>query len=411
MGQWAPRGLAVRLTASVRLQAAKMVGRVMRDGAFSNVLLGQFGSDPDARLIRRLVYGTIRHLLEIDYNLAAASRRELPKIDPAILDLLRVGGYELLIGDGAPHAAVNEAVEATRSVAGQGAAGFVNAVLRKLTAGPIPIPAENVGVALQLGVPTWILGALSQTWGSDEAQAFLRASQRPAPLTARIRPGIAAEGEPVSGIPGAIRVAGPAPGLEYMDASSVAVGVAVGAHSGMAIADLSAAPGGKTLHLVDEIEGRGTVVALDRHERRARRARKRLSAAGVSIPWVVADARNPPLAEGTFDRVLLDAPCTGLGTLRRRPEIRHRLTRDQPGQAGQKQRQMITAGLRLLKPDGLLVYSVCTVFPEETTGAIEGFSARAPEGLPGRAEGKGWLLAPHLTQSDGMFISLIGPDR
>ncbi len=159
------------------------------------------------------------------------------------------------------------------------------------------------------------------------------------------------------------------------------------------------------------MEGKGRLIALDRHPRRVATARRRLAKADVHLPWVVADARRPPLMRGRFDRVLLDAPCTGLGTLRRRPEIRHRLTADQPSEAGRRQREMIEAALALLKPDGLLVYSVCTVFPEETTQAIAGLAARPPEDLPGRREGAGWLLAPHLTSSDGMFISLIAPGR
>ena len=342
----------------------------MREGAFSNVLLNQLGSDQDARLVRRLVYGTLRHLPEIDHNLAEVSSRGLDEIDDAVLDLLRVGGYELLMGDGAPHA------------------------------------------ALQLGIAPWILESLTGAWGSEEAREFLQASQQPAPLTARVRPGAdPGGGEAVAGIPDAYRVAEPAPGLEYMDPSSVAVGIAAGVLPGMVVADLAAAPGGKTLHLFDRMQGEGTLVALDHHERRARSARKRLRVAGVDIPWLIADARRPPLALAAFDRVLLDAPCTGLGTLRRRPEIRHRLRPDQPGQAGERQRQMISAALPLLKPDGLVVYSVCTVFSEETTQVVQGFAARAPDGLPGRAEGKGWLLAPHLTRTDGMFISLIGPGR
>ncbi len=388
------------------------MGRVVRDGAFSNVLLNQLGSDQDARLVRRLVYGTLRHLPEIDYNLTAVSSRGLDEIEEAVLDLIRVGAYELLMGEGAPHAAVNEAVEATRSVAGPGAAGFANAVLRKLTSGRAPVPDGEEGEALKLGVAPWILQSLANAWSPQEAREFLRASQEPAPLMGRLRPGATSESaKPIAGIPGAVQIERVDSGVEVMDPSSVAVGVVAGVQPGMAVADLAAAPGGKTLHLFDQLQGQGTLIALDRHARRAASGRKRLRAAGADIPWVVADARRPPLATASFDRVLLDAPCTGLGTLRRRPEIRHRLLADQPGQAGVRQRQMIAASLPLLKPGGFLVYSVCTVFPEETIEVVGGFAARPPTGLPGRTEGNGWLLAPHLSESDGMFISLIAPDR
>jgi 16S rRNA (cytosine967-C5)-methyltransferase len=151
------------------------------------------------------------------------------------------------------------------------------------------------------------------------------------------------------------------------------------------------------------------LIASDRHPRRVASARRRLQREGADVAWVVADGIRAPFPPRTFDRVLLDAPCTGLGTLRRRPEIRHRLTPDRPARFGAGQHRLLDAALQLVKPDGLVVYAVCTVFPEETTEIVANRRATPPVGLPGRQAGKGWLLGPHLTGSDGIFISVVRP--
>lgn len=182
----------------------------------------------------------------------------------------------------------------------------------------------------------------------------------------------------------------------------------------MSVLDMAAAPGGKTLHLFDQMGGegsqlKGALVASDRHERRVVSARSRLRELGAELPWLVADGRRLPVPDKTFDRVLLDAPCTGLGTLRRRPEIRHRLEFGDPARLGGLQHELLTEALRVTRPDGYVVYAVCTVFPEETVDVVAPHRAAPPPELPGRAAGKGWLLAPHLTGSDGMFISVVRP--
>jgi len=190
------------------------------------------------------------------------------------------------------------------------------------------------------------------------------------------------------------------------DPASTAVGLAVAAEPGMAVADLAAAPGGKTWHVWDQLEGEGLLIAADRHPRRLASARRRLPA---GIQWLVADAAAPPLRSAAFDRVLLDAPCTGLGTLRRRPEIRHRIRPASPAELGARQRRMLEAALALVKKGGRLVYSVCTLFREETVDVVSGLKAAAPAGLPGETIDGGLLLAPHLTGTDGMFISVLHP--
>ena len=132
-----------------------------------------------------------------------------------------------------------------------------------------------------------------------------------------------------------------------------------------------------------------------------------MSKHGVSVPWVVADGRQSPFRESAFDAVLLDAPCTGLGTLRRRPEIRFKSSPADIARLAALQEALLESAVRLVRPGGRVVYSVCTVTEAETVRIVEGFEASPPEGLPGEVRGKGLLLAPHLTGTDGMFISVI----
>ncbi|MBT8215287.1 MAG: methyltransferase domain-containing protein [Acidimicrobiia bacterium] len=389
---------------SSRATAASILGRVIRTGAYSNVLLGTLGGTPDDALIRRLVYGSLRHLPAIDQLIARASHRPLADIQPELLDLLRIGTWELQFGDGAPHAAVNEAVEAARPVAGRSGAGFVNAILRRVSRLDSPADSDDEH---RLAAPPWIIERLSAAWGREEAAAFLLDSQRPAPRTVRVRPGGGPHGVPIPGIAGAAVADDPGSDAVVMDPSSVAVGLAAGISPGQWVLDLAAAPGGKTMHLADQLAGSGVLVAADAHPRRAASARRRLARAGVDVPWIVADGRRLPLRDATFDRVLLDAPCTGLGTLRRRPEIRHRLNPDAPARAGRLQQQLLESALQVVKPGGMVLYAVCTVFPEETVDVVAELNAAPPPGLPGRPAGKGWLLGPHLTGTDGMFLSCV----
>lgn len=382
-----------------------MLGRVLRSGAYSNVLLSQLGDQPDERLVRRLVYGTLRNLLRVDRLLEGASDRALADVQPGLLDVLRIGAWELRLGEGAAHAAVNEAVESATAGFGKQAGGFANAVLRNVQSRDEDLPGGPAGRALELGVPLWIFQSLAEGWTLEEVESFLAESLRPAPRTARRRRPNGAPG--IAGIDGAVEV-GEGDAV-VMDPSSVAVGLAVGARAGMTVLDMAAAPGGKTFHLFDQMGGDGVLVGADRHPRRVTSARRRLRKAGVEIPWVVADGTASPFPERMFDRVLLDAPCTGLGTMRRRPEIRHRLDPASPERAAAVQNRLLDAALSLVKPDGVVVYAVCTVFSTETTNVVADRRAEPPGGLPGRAAGNGWLLGPHLTGSDGMFISLVRP--
>lgn len=403
------RGVETRVTAT------EILRRILDEGAYSNVVIRTGTQDlsrRDVLFVQRLVYTAIRYLGRIDRTIDAEISRP---IDDVVRQVLRIGVAEILFTETEPHAAVDSAVESIRVLDAPQASGFVNAVLRNVARhGEPDLPDGAEGDALRYGVPSWLFDDLVGTYGDDAARAFLEASNRPTRVGVRRRSG-EPPGESIPGIENAFlvddvsehREAIRSGDLVVADPASTAAAAALEPQSGDRVLDLAAAPGGKSLHLWDRIGDDGLVVAMDRHPRRAATARRRLERMGVQIPWVIGDAAAPPFPLASFDRVLLDAPCTGLGTLRRRPEIRHRLDQDSAAEAGRLQRDMLEAALGLVRPGGRLVYSVCTVTPEETVGVVAGLDAHAPSNLPGARLDGGVLLAPHLTESDGMFIAVI----
>jgi 16S rRNA (cytosine967-C5)-methyltransferase len=391
-----------------RSAAAGVVGRVVREGAWTQQALAPVTarlSEIDRKQAEALTFGTIRRLPRIDRGIMAAASRDLGKIEPAVLDALRVATFELWFGRAPTAVAVDTGVEVVRSISGR-AAGFANALLRRLANGEPTLGTGLEARSLELGLPAWLVEDLDGAWGEDETSVFAEASLSDAPVSVRHRPGTPIpDGDPVAGVPDAYVIEAAHLGMHPLqDPSSVAVGHAVQARPGDCVADLAAAPGGKTMHLIDQT-GDGQVVALDSSLKRVIRASRRAPEAS----WMVGDAVSPPFKSATFDRVLLDAPCSGFGTLRRRPEIRHRVTRARVEELAGLQQRMLAAALGLVKPGGRVVYSVCTVVPAETIEVVSRFGAFPPDGLPGRIWGGGLLLAPHLTGTDGMFIAVIEP--
>jgi 16S rRNA (cytosine967-C5)-methyltransferase len=382
--------------------AADVVGRVLRLGAYSNVLMERaivgLSSSDQAR-VKALVYGVLRRVESIDEIIRNAADRDITKLDATVLDRLRVAVFEITYGRTPAPLLVSAGVDLVRQVNPR-AAGLANAVLRRAAGFPRP-DAEG------LYLPEWLTTRLELEWGQEKVDAFAVASASEPERVVRARhhrePGFA-------GITNALEIGpGPIPdGTVVQDAASIAVGNVVGAEPGMRVLDMAAAPGGKTLHLLDQVMGNdtgpprgGIVIALDRHQRRVRDAAKRAPQAR----WVVADGVAAPFPPRSFDRVLLDAPCSGLGTLRRRPEIRLRLNQSDVQRLARLQRRLLESAFDLVAPDGRLVYSVCTVTPEETVEVTRDFDLRPPD-LPGETWGNGRLLAPHLTGTDGMFVAI-----
>ncbi len=398
---------------AARRRAAEILDRVVNGGAHSNVLLDQPSdlSPVQRATTHRLVLDALRWLPRLDVAIAARSSRPLGDVDPEVLSVLRIATVELMTG-GDAHGVVDSAVESIRTGDQAKASGFVNAVLRRLSADGLPRLGDgDDDRAYATGTPPWLRKRLVEELGEPSADAFLRATLDPAPIGVRLRPG--AESEGLLPVPGIVDARW-APGREsvtdamvVMDPASTAVIQALDVHPGHTVLDMAMAPGNKTLGIVDALGGSGMVVAADQHPRRTRSTAKRFARLGAGVTSVVADGRRPPFRHGSFDRILLDAPCTGLGTVRRRPEIKLHLDPDSPDRMAVVQRALLEAALPLLRPGGRLVYSVCTVFAAETAAIVAGAGARPPDDLPGSRHGDGLLLGPHLSDTDGMFIAVI----
>ena len=390
-----------------RLVAARLVGRVVRGGAWSNVVVRHLDLLPDdARLVRHLVYGTLRNLGRLDRAVAGLSHRPVPTIDDGLLDVLRVAFHEVLFGRTAGYAVPDMAVESARALGYGRAAGFVNALVRNLQRCGEPTPPS--GTAERFGLPEWLVEDLVSTWGEEATSAFAEAGHKDAPVMFRMQSGAS---PPVDAVPAAVpgayshpegRVP---PGAIVQDPASVAVVRAMRVGPGDQVLEVGAAPGGKTLALWDREPDR--LVALDIHPRRIRRARQRAARSGFAGWWVRADGVRLPFRRACFDKVLVDAPCTGLGTLRRRPEIGFRVSLGDRDRLAILQRRMLEEALEVVRPGGRVVYAVCTVTSAETIQVAAGLGSRPPGDLPGQHLEGGLLMGPHLTGTDGMFISVI----
>jgi 16S rRNA (cytosine967-C5)-methyltransferase len=392
-----------------------------------------------------LAYETLRWEGTLDWALAQVLTRPLEAVSPEVLDVLRLGAWQLLYGRVPDRAAVSTAVELARTTVGSRATGFVNGVLRALARRceslPWPSPEDERGLGLLTGYPAWAAAAARQRFG-ERARAVLDAGNTAPGLTLRAvgerdalldelrragyepRPGVLASG--AVRLPGADPAALPAvqegravPQDEASQLVVSALAALVGRGrglSGQRVADLCAAPGGKATHLA---QLGAFVVAIDLRPSRSRllvEAAARVRAAG-SIRVVVADAAAPPLREAAFDGVLLDAPCTGLGVVRRRPELRWRRTADNPARLGVLQLRLLEAAARLLRPGGVLVYSVCTWTREETIDVAMAFHAAAGDRYTAldaaAATGAGTVLpgdhgvqlAPDTDDVDGMYVA------
>ena len=342
----------------------------------------------DRGFLHELVLGTLRHRGRIDHALARAIDRPLAELDPAVRECLRLGAYQVLMLRVADHAAVSESVDLVRENAPR-AAGFVNAVLRRLAREGAPAAVDPVKDPLtwltsEGSLPRWLAERWMKAWGAPVAVARARAFLEPAPATFRVNPrrpeaaarieaaGLAARVLPLEGAWEAtagrpIELA--REGLLYLQDLGSQVVARLAASPGDVL-DACAAPGGKSLLLAD-LHPDARVTALDVSPRRL------ASLAALAARWGAArvqatagDAGDPPFAPARFDSVLLDAPCSGLGTLGRNPDIRWRVQAPDIAGHAARQHRLIASAAELVKPGGRLVYSACTLEPEETDEVV-----------------------------------------
>jgi 16S rRNA (cytosine967-C5)-methyltransferase len=425
--------------AGARLVALDALVRI-EDGAFAHIVVPEMlrGStlpDRDRAFVTDLVYGTVRAQRRLDDLIARASNRPLRRLDRPVRAALRLGAYQL-VHDVPAHAAVGETVDALGARSPR-ARGFTNGVLRGITRLGPPWP-EPDDVAVALSYPDWLVARLTADLGADDAVGALAAMNEPAALTLRPNPrqvtsdALDAElrslaidtqrGELVRdalvvrglGDPAQLAAVRDGRATPQDQASQVVVEL-VGAQPGDRILDVAAAPGGKAGALAELVGDDGTVIALDVDPGRTRLIANAARRLGVrSLHAVVADARRPPVAGDGFDRVLVDAPCSGLGVLRRRADARWRITPDAIDELVALQRAILGAAAGLVRRGGTLVYSVCTLTAAETEGidqwietAVPGFAALAPPGAPWRPVGRGARLLPQAAGTDGMYVLLL----
>jgi 16S rRNA (cytosine967-C5)-methyltransferase len=411
----------------------------------------------DAAFATELTYGTLRHRGTLDAVLAACSSRPLAEIDPRVLDVLRMGAYQLLHMRVPAHAGVSATVEVARVAVSDGPARFVNAVLRRVAErdeeawlAEVAPPREQDPVAhlaVRYAHPEWIVRAFADALGDrdgalDETAAALAADDAPAATHLVARPGLvgrdelvgSAGGEPGPWSPYAVRLHGGDPAdIAAVRDHRAAVQDEGSQLTALALAraplegpdarwlDLCAGPGGKAGLLGALAAERGaTVDAVEQSEHRADLVRRTVS--GLPVTVHTLDGRtvgtDPALPEGAFDRVLVDAPCTGLGALRRRPEARWRRRPADVPSLTKLQRELLQAALRAVRPGGVVAYVVCSPHLAETRVQVADATRRTgaelldvrevlPEGMPALGSGPTVQLWPHRHGTDAMFVALL----
>jgi 16S rRNA (cytosine967-C5)-methyltransferase len=422
----------------------------------SNALLTRLPDgldDRERRLATELVYGVLRRRSALDRIVTGHASRPLHRIDSLLLNALRLTLYQILHLSRVPRAAaVNEGVRLVRARLGRSGASFANAVLRSICRDldetgfdrPGHTATDAAGLAEAHSFPRFLVERFLRRYGPTETNELLEVLNRPASIGLRItgrvmsiedltdrlrRDGIEVGPSPV--LPGALRVARGVPqrsvsfraGEIYIqdEASQLVAELLNPLHSGEEVLDLCAAPGGKTLAIADAMRaGHHPPLATDISEGRLRALRDNAERAGIAnLPCVVMDARRPALA-ARFGRVLLDAPCSGTGIIRRHPEIRWRRSEEAIHQFARKQEEMLDAACGLVEIGGRLVYSVCSLEPEEGPERIAAFLGRRPEWIPIDARqclpetahplvnGEGFLdTLPHRHDVDGFFAAVL----
>ncbi|TVP68567.1 MAG: methyltransferase domain-containing protein [Nitriliruptor sp.] len=423
-------GLAARLAAWTALT------RVEEDGAWSNLAVPEaIAHLPNARdrgFAAHLAYETLRWEGTLDAALLLVLSRPLEDVEPGLRRVLRLGATQLLVSDVPARAAVDTSVQLARRAVPQrrsaGAGGFVNGVLRALARrdGDLGWPDRDqdpVGnLSLSTAHPAWVVEDLLPRFGLERTAAILAADDVAPGVTLRAngdRDALLAElvAAGIDARAGATPVSVRAPGADprtlaavtqgravVQDEASVRVALATGASHGDRVLDLCAGPGGKTTHLAHLVGPTGRVTAVELHPHRARLITEAARRQGVTVEVEVGDARTPPVAEDArFEVVLLDAPCTGLGTGRRRPEVRWRRSRADATELAGLQGELLRAAARYVAPGGQLTYAVCTWTAAETTEVVEGFAPVAA--TAGLTPTGSIQLLPDSDDTDGMFIA------
>jgi 16S rRNA (cytosine967-C5)-methyltransferase len=417
---------------AARVCAYRVLERTFGEGAYADRAFraeaDRAGLDArDRAFAQRLAYGAIQNLRTLDYVATALSARSVDSIDPPLLNALRLGIYQVALLDGVPdHAAVGQTVDLAKHFSG-GGHRLVNAVMRRATreAGELiaeltdNTPAE---AAVRHSHPEWVVRMWWDALGREETVALLERDNSPAESALRANELLVTAGEvaaelaeegvetrPADAIPEGLVVTGQFDvhgsklfregAVMPQSRASMRVGREVDPQPGEHVLDMCAAPGAKTTHLAALMRGDGRIVAVEKHGGRAKSLGENCERLGASCVEVIeADAAD---VEGEFDRVLLDPPCSDLGTLQARPDVRWK--KDEAAVAGlvAEQERLLDAAADRVRPGGVLVYSTCTISPEENERKIDRFLARHG----GFSDERRVQLLPHRDGTDGFFIA------
>jgi 16S rRNA (cytosine967-C5)-methyltransferase len=405
----------VAAVSPARRAAYEVLLRVFEQDAYADRAFRSAAEGLDERdraFAQRLAYGSVQRVRTLDHAIETLGRRPVRKLDPPVRAALRLGAYQLGYSDTAPHAAANESVELVRGARLERAVPFTNAVMRRLSDGIRPLLESLPEGPLKESYPDWIYETFVRVLGEEGALALMRAMNEPLETVVRLVRGEPPAGAEETDVPGAYRV-------ERVDETLVAdgrvwpqsrasqlAGLCVGAQEGERVLDLCAAPGGKTGQL------RGEVTAVEIDSARARELRENLATMRRGDVRVVeADGTALPLGLDGFDRALVDAPCSGLGVLAQRPDLRWRAT-----PLPDLQLALVRSAAERVRPGGTILYSVCTLNPDECEAVVD------TSGLSVVPLGEEWpafahpsrpeflLTLPHIHGTSGFFIARLARD-
>lgn len=438
------------MTANARLIALQALLRVHKDDGYSNIVLNQTLKKAglnarDAGFVSALFYGVLERMMTLDYMIQRYSKIPLKKISPDVLEILRLAFYQLCYMDKVPpSAAVNEAVSLARLRRQEKAAGFINAVLRSFvragSSAQLPEGDSRRALSIRHSCPEWIIALWQNAYGQQTAKKLLEQLAGRPPLTIRAN-NLKSSAEELSheleerGLP-VKRVAYIEGALQLKDTGSIETNaafregkfhvqdlasqiccLALGPKPGECVIDVCSAPGGKAFTIAERMENQGELLAFDLYEAKVNLIREGARRLGITILKAdVRDAANPETELPPADRVLCDVPCSGLGILRRKPEIRYK-NPESLDSLPDLQYRILRSSARLCKPQGVLLYSTCTLNPAENGRVADRFLREHPDFAPlplllpqqlirNSFEPEHQLsLMPHLHGTDGFFLS------
>lgn len=396
--------------ADARLTALQGLGEVLDREGYSNLVLESLMrksalAAQERAFCTALFYGVLERRITLDWVLGRYSRQPVAKLSPAVREILRLAVYQLLYMPSVPEAAaVNEAVRETRALRVASAAGYVNGVLRAFLREGKQIPAPRnalTALSVRYSVPEELIALWQKSYGEEKTRAILEGAGGPPPVflrvnttritAAELRQRLAEEGLETAetDLPDCLRCTGAgdltrlpsfAEGLFHVqDLSSQRCAAALAVQPGQRVLDVCAAPGGKSFTLAEEMQNRGSLLAMDLSASRLRLVEQGAERLGLGcIATRQNDAAQFEPALGVYDRVLCDVVCSGYGVIRRKPEIRYKPVAAASG-LPELQLAILTASAGYLAPGGRLVYSTCTLNPAENEGVVNAFLARRPD--------------------------------